>query len=45
MTKFELLTVLKSMRLAIKNGSKEDVEQLIEELIRDAESDTKSSKK
>ena len=39
MTKFELLTVLRSMELAIKNGTKEDVEQLIKQLIRDFESD------
>ena len=41
MTKFEFLAVLKSMRLAINKGTKEDVEQLIEELIRDAENDKK----
>jgi len=42
MTKFELLTVLKSMKLAIKKGSKEEVEALIEELIQDAENDKRS---
>ena len=43
MTKLEMLTVLKSLNLAIKNGTKEDVQELIQELIREAESD-KSSK-
>ena len=38
MTKFELLTVLRSLDLAIKKGTKDDVEKLIEQLIRDAES-------
>ena len=38
MTKSELLMVLRSMDLAIKKGTKEDVEKLIEKLIRDAES-------
>ena len=44
MTKLELLTVLKSMKLAISKGTKEEVEQLIDELIKEAESDRKSSK-
>ena len=44
MTKLELLTVLKSLRLAISKGTKEDVERLIDELIRDAEIDKKSNK-
>ena len=42
MTKFEYLAVLRSMDLAIKKGTKEDVERLIERLIRDAEGDGKS---
>ena len=45
MTKFELLTVLRSMELAIKNGSKDDVEQFIKKLINDVENDTKRNKK
>ena len=40
MTKFELLTVLKSMELALEKGSKEDVQKLLKELIRNAEGDT-----
>jgi len=39
MTKFELLTVLKSMELAIEKGTKEDVQKLLRELIKAAESD------
>ena len=39
MTKFELLTVLKSMELAIEKGTKEDVQKLLRELIRSAEGD------
>ena len=37
MTKFELLTVLKSMELALEKGTKEDVQKLLRELIRSAE--------
>ena len=43
MTKLELLTVLRSVKLALKKGGKEEVEQLIDELIKDAEGDKKSS--
>jgi len=42
MTKFELLTVLKSMELALDKGSKEDVQKLLKELIRNAEGDVSS---
>ena len=42
MTKLELLTVLRSVKLALKKGGKEEVEQLIDELIRDAEGDKKA---
>ena len=45
MTRFEYLAVLRSMDLALKNGTKEDVEKLIAALIRDAEIDPKSKKK
>ena len=37
MTKMELLTVLKSLDLAIEKGEKEDVQKLIKELIEEAE--------
>ena len=37
MTKFEYLAVLRSMDLAIKKGTKEDVQELIKTLISDAE--------
>ena len=37
MTKFEYLAVLRSMRLAVKMGTKETVEELLDELIADAE--------
>ena len=43
MTKFELLTVLKSMELAIEKGTKEDVQKLLKDLIRAAESDKRSN--
>ena len=43
MTKFELLTVLKSMELAIEKGTKDDVQKLLKDLIRAAESDKKGS--
>ena len=39
MTRLELLTVLKSLDLAMEKGTKEDVQKLLKELIRDAESD------
>jgi hypothetical protein len=45
MTKLELLTVLRSMKLALKNGNKEDVEELIDDLIRDAANDKKTTEK
>ena len=41
MTKSELLVVLRSLDLAIKKGTKEDVEELMEKLIRDVEDDRK----
>ena len=44
MTKLELLTVLRSIDLALKKGAKEDVEALIATLIKDAESDRKTGK-
>jgi hypothetical protein len=44
MTKLELLTVLRSMKLALKNGNKEDVEELIDDLIHDASDDKKITK-
>ena len=44
MQKLELLTVLRSMRLALKTSTKEQVEELIDELIADAEG-TKKEKK
>ena len=37
MTKLELMTVLRSMQLALKMGDKKDVEDLIKQLIADAE--------
>ena len=37
MTKMELLTVLKSLELAIEKGTKEDVQKLIKSLISEAE--------
>ena len=43
MTKLELLTVLRSVKLALKTSSKEDVEELIDELIRDAEGEKKTN--
>ena len=43
MTRFEYLAVLRSMDLAIKNGTKEDVEHLIQVLIKDAEGDKKGN--
>ena len=45
MTKFEYLAVLRSMKLAIKKGTKEDVESLVDELISDAEGEKKIVKK
>ena len=45
MTKLELLTVLRSMKLALKNGNKEDVEELIDDLILDAANDKKTTEK
>ena len=46
MTKFEYLAVLRSMELAIQKGTKDDIEKLIQHLIRDAEGDnTKSNRK
>ena len=44
MKKLELLTVLRSVKLALKNGNKEEVENLIDELISDAQNDKKKSK-
>ena len=43
MTKLELLTVLRSVKLALRTSSKEDVEELIDELIRDAEGEKKTN--
>ena len=37
MTRFEYLAVLRSMKLALDKGTKEDAQSLIEELISDAE--------
>ena len=37
MTKLELMTVLRSVRLALKTSTKEQVEELIDQLISDAE--------
>jgi len=37
MTKLEMLTVLKSLELAIDKGSKDDVQKLIKNLISEAE--------
>ena len=45
MAKYELLTVLKSMELMLDKGTKEDVAELVRELIRAAEGDIKGSKK
>ena len=45
MTKLELLTVLRSMKLALKNGTKDDVEELVDDLIRDASSEKKEAEK
>ena len=42
MTKLELVTVPHSVKLALKTDSKEDVEQLIDELIRNTESEKKA---
>jgi hypothetical protein len=44
MQKLELLTVLRSMRLALKTSTKEQVEELIDELIADAEGVKKEKK-
>ena len=44
MTKLELLTVLRSIKLALKNGSKEEVEGLVDELISDAKTDRAKEK-
>jgi hypothetical protein len=44
MTKLELLTVLRSVKLALKNGSKEQVEELIDDLIEDAQGDKTKNK-
>ena len=44
MQKLELLTVLRSMRLALKTGTKEQIEELIDELIADAEGVKKDKK-
>ena len=39
MTRLELLTVLKSLDLAIEKGTKEDAQKLIKSLIVEAEKD------
>jgi len=44
MTKLELMTVLKSVRLALRTGSKEEVQELIDDLISDAEGSPKEKK-
>ena len=44
MNKLELLSVLRSMKLALKNGSKEDIEELVDALIKDAEGEKKNDK-
>ena len=44
MQKLELLTVLRSIDLALEKGSKEDVQQLVKTLINDATGETKPEK-
>ena len=42
MTKLELLTVLRSIDLALDKGSKDDVQVLVKSLIKDATGESKS---